>query len=229
MTSLDRAIIGAYEKNGLRFELYLDPDAAYAYMDKRKPDVKNMLVSDEIYSDAKKAEKAKPSDIQKTFGTSDIMAILEFILKNGEVQLTTEQRRKKVEEKRKQIVAILMREAIDPRTKLPHPQQRIEDAMDQTRIHIEPFKDAREQMDEVVKALRLLLPMKFDKVKIAVRVPSAFAHKCYGTLKGYGIEREEWSKTGDLLVVVEIFGGMQGEFFDKLNKLTAGQIETKLL
>ena len=62
-----------------------------------------------------------------------------------------------------------------------------------------------------------------------MKVPAAYAHRCYGTLKSYGIEREEWSKMGDLIVVVEIFGGMQGEFYDKLNKLTAGQIETKLL
>lgn len=229
MTTLDRAILACYERDGKRFELYVDPDAAYAYLDKRKTDVKNMLVAEEIYSDAKKAEKAKPTDIQKVFGTSDIMLILEFIMKNGEVQLTTEQRRKKVEEKRKQIIAILLREAIDPRTKTPHTQLRVENALDQVRIHVDPFKDAREQLEDVVKALRPVLPMKFEKVKFAVKVPAAFAHRTYGTLKNYGIEREEWTKNGDLIVVVEIFGGMQGEFLDKLNKLTSGQIETKLL
>ena len=84
-------------------------------------------------------------------------------------------------------------------------------------------------LEDVVKALRPVLPMKFEKVKIAVKVPSAYAHRCYGTLKGYGIEKEQWLGNGDLVVVVEIFGGLQGEFFDKLNKLTAGQVETKLL
>ncbi|MEW6722860.1 MAG: ribosome assembly factor SBDS [Candidatus Micrarchaeota archaeon] len=229
MTSLDRAIIASYEKGGKRFELYVDPDAAYAYLDKRKTDLKNMLVAEEVYSDAKKAEKAKPADIEKVFGTTDIMKILEFVMHNGEVQLTTEQKRRKVEEKRKQIIAILLREAIDPRTKAPHTQIRIENALEQVKIHIEPFKDAREQLDDVVKALRPVLPMKFEKVKIAVKVPAEFANKCYGTLKNYGIEKEQWLNTGELIVVVEIFGGLQGEFFDKLNKLTQGQVETKLL
>jgi ribosome maturation protein SDO1 len=229
MTTLDRAIIASYEREGKRFELYVDPDAAYAYVEKRKPDVKNILVADEVYTDAKKGEKAKANDVQKVFGTSDMLAILEFILKNGEVQLTTEQRRKKVEEKRKQIVAILLREAIDPRTKTPHTQIRLEQAMEQAKIHVDPFKDPREQMEEVVKELRPILPMKFEKMKIAIKVPSAFAHKCYGTLKNYGIEKEQWLNNGDLVVVVEIFGGLQGEFYDKLNKLTAGQVETKVL
>ncbi|MEW6036503.1 MAG: ribosome assembly factor SBDS [Candidatus Micrarchaeota archaeon] len=229
MTTLDRAIIASYEKDGKRFELYVDPDAAYAFIEKRKPDVKNILVAEEIYADAKKGEKAKASDVQKVFGTTDVVVILEFVLRNGEVQLTTEQRRKKVEERRKQIIAILLREAIDPRTKAPHTQIRLEQAMEQANIHVDPFKDPREQLEDVVKALRPLLPMKFEKVKIAVKVPAPFAHKCYGTLKNYGIEREQWLNNGDLVVVVEIFGGLQGEFYDKLNKLTTGQVETKIL
>ncbi len=229
MTTLDRAIIASYEKEGKRFELYVDPDAAYAFIEKRKPDVKNILVAEEIYADAKKGEKAKASDVQKVFGTTDVVAILEFVLRNGEVQLTTEQRRKKVQERRKQIIAILLREAIDPRTKAPHTQIRLEQAMEQANIHVDPFKDPREQLEDVVKALRPLLPMKFEKVKIAVKVPAPFAHKCYGTLKNYGIEREQWLNNGDLVVVVEIFGGLQGEFYDKLNKLTTGQVETKIL
>ncbi len=167
--------------------------------------------------------------MEKIFGTTDIMKILEFILDRGDVQLTTEQKRKKTAEKRKQVIAILLREAIDPRTKAPHTQIRLENAMEEARIHLDPFKDPREQLDDVVKALRPILPMKFEKIKIAVKVPAAFSHKCYGTLKNYGIKQEEWTKEGDLIVVVEIFAGIQGEFYDKLNKMTTGQVETKVI
>ena len=227
MTSLDKAIIAAYERGGKRFELYIDPDGAYSYLEGSKKDLKNILVSDEVYEDAKKGERAKSSDLEKTFGTTDIMQILEFVLKKGEVQLTTEQKRKKTEEKRKKIVAILIREAIDPRTKAPHTQVRIENAMEQARIHVDPFKDEREQIEDIVKTLRPILPMKFEKVKIAVKVPAAFSHKCYGTLKNLGIKQEQWTKAGDLIVVIEIFAGMRGEVYDKLNKMTGGQVETK--
>lgn len=229
MTSLDKAIIASYEKGGKRFELYVDPDNAYAYLDKSKKDLKNILVSEEIYEDAKNGERAKSSDVNSVFGTQDIMVILEMILDKGEVQLTTEQRRKKVEEKRKQIIAILLREAIDPRTKAPHTQIRIENAMEQAKFHVDPFKEAREQVDEVVKSMRTFLPMKFEKKKIAIKVPSQFSHKCYGTLKSFGIKQEQWTKEGDLIVVVEIFAGMVGEIYDKLNKMTIGQVETKEL
>lgn len=229
MTTLDKAIIASYEHSGNRFELYVDPDAAYAYKEGRKPDLKNILVSEEVYSDAKKGERAKSEAVQKIFGTPDIMVILEFVLKNGEIQLTTEQRKKKLEEKRKQVIAILLREAIDPRTNAPHTQMRIENALEEARVMVDPFKDPRDQLPEIIKALRPIIPLKFEKVKIVVKVPAAYAHKSYGILKNYGIVQEEWAKDGSFIAVVEIFGGMQGEFYDRLNKLTAGSVETKLL
>ncbi len=227
MTTLDKAIIASYERNGHRFELYVDPDAAYAYIEGRKTDLKNILVAEEIYSDAKKAEKAKADQVLKTFGTNDIMKILEFIFRNGEVQLTTEQRRKKTEEKRKQIIAILLREAIDPRTNAPHTQMRIENALEEARVKYDPFKDVREQLPDIIKELRLILPLKFEKMRIAIKIGPEYAHRSYGSLKSYGILREQWANDGSLIVAIEIFAGMQGEVYDHLNKLTNGTVETK--
>lgn len=229
MTSLDKAIIASYEKEGKRFEIFVDPDAAYSYIEGSKKDLKNILVADEVYSDSKKGERAKAGDVQKIFGTTDMIKILEFILEKGEVQLTTEQRRKKVGERRKQIIAILLREAIDPRTKAPHTQIRIENALEQARVHVDPFKDPREQIDDIVKALRPILPMKFEKIQVAVKIPASFSQRCYGAVKNYGIKKEQWTKEGDLIVVIEIFAGMQGEVYDRLNKMTNGQVETRLL
>ena len=229
MTSLDKAIIASYERSGKRFELYVDPDAAYAYLEGRKPDTKNILVADEVYSDAKKAERAKSIDVEKIFGTTDIQKILELILKKGEVQLTTEQRRKKTEEKRKQIIDIIVRESLDPRTKAPHTRLRIESALEQIKTNIDPWKDPREQMQDIVKEMKMIVPLKFEKVKIAVKIGPSFANRCYGTLKNYGIKQEQWASDGSLIAVVEIFGGIQGEFYDKLNKLTNGSVETKIL
>lgn len=229
MVSLDKAVIASYEKAGKHLELYVDPEAAYAYKEGRKHDLKNILVAEEIYENAKKGERAKSNDVQKVFGTTDLMKILEIVLKEGEVQLTTEQKRKKQEEKYRQIVAIIAREAIDPRTKLPHPINRIEAALEQARVHVDPFKDAREQVKDIVKELMTILPMKFDKIHLAVKIPPEHAHRCYGTLKSYGIRQEQWLSDGSLIVVVEIFAGMQGEFLDKLNKLTTGSVETKVL
>lgn len=227
MPSLDKAIIASYDKEGKHFELYVDPAPAYMYLDGGKRDLKNILVVDEVYENAKKGTRAKSSDVQKAFGTTDMHEVLKIALEKGSVQLTTEQRKLKVGDKRKKIIDMICREAVDVRTGAPIPPLRIENAMEEVRFHVDPFKDAKAQMDELIKKLRPLIPMKFEKFKIAVKIPPEYSHRAYGTLKLYGIKKEQWLHDGHLISVVEIPAGMQGEFLDRINKLTAGEAETK--
>lgn len=229
MVSLDKAIIATYDKDGEHFELYLDPDNAYLWMERSKKDLKNILVVEEVFEDARKGERHKSEKVKRAFGTTDIIDILKIVLEQGNVQLTTEQKRKKLEETRKQILGIICSEAIDARTKAPIPLQRLENALEQVRVTIDPFKEPREQVPGIVKVLLPILPIKFEKISVAVKVPPAHAHRSYGTLKSYGIKKEQWLGDGSLVVMIEIPAGMQGEVFDKLNKLTAGQIETKIV
>ena len=229
MVSLDKAIIARLETHGEKFEILVDPELAYLFKTGSKKDILNLLVAEEIFTDARKGERPTAEAMKKAFGTTEFMKIAEVILRKGDVQLTTEQRKKMVEEKRRKIVAILARECIDPRTGAPHPPQRIEKALEESRVRIDPFKDAEAQLKEVVDALRLILPMKFEKVRIAVRVPAEYAPRAFGTLKEYSIQKEEWQSNGNLIVVVEMPAGLQGEFYDKINKITAGNVETKIL
>jgi len=73
------------------------------------------------------------------------------------------------EEKRKMIVATITREAINPQTKLPHPARRIEIAMEEAKIHVDPFKSVDEQVTETLKAIRTKIPIKFEKVQVAIK------------------------------------------------------------
>lgn len=229
MSTLDKAIIASYKVEGQLFEIYVDPELAYQYLDGKKKDLKNILVVEEVYSDAKKAEKQKIPAIQKAFGSTEMEKILEIILRKGSVPLTTEERKRRLEERTKQIISTIMRETIDPRTNAPHTEHRVTAALEEAKVHIDPMKNAAEQLPDIIKALRPVIPLKFEKRKIAIKIPSQYSHKCYGALKSYGIQKEEWAKDGSLIVVIEIPAGMQGEVFDHLNKLTAGAVETKIL
>jgi ribosome maturation protein SDO1 len=229
MTSLDSSILAHIEILGERYELLVDPDLAYMYKQGQKKDLNNILVVEEVFKNARKGERCKSSELQKAFGTTDIMEITKRIFEKGEVQLTTEQKRKMLEEKKKQIITILARECIDPRTGAPHTQMRLENAIEESRVHIDAFKDANMQIEEVVKALRLLLPLKFEHVRIAVRVGPEYAQRIYGTLKSFGIQKEEWEKDGSIIVVLEMAAGLQSSFYDRLNKATAGTAQTKIV
>ncbi|MGC8648607.1 MAG: ribosome assembly factor SBDS [Candidatus Micrarchaeia archaeon] len=215
--------------NGDEFEILADADMAYEYITGKRSDPLSLLETEEVFKDAKKGERQSEEKIKKAFGTTNLPDVIDAILKKANVPITTEQRAKLVEEKRKQIIALISKNSIDPRTNLPNPPIRVENALKEAKISIDPFKNANEQLDEIVKKLYTILPLKFTTAKIEVIIPAESANKCYGMLKQYGLKSEEWQSNGDLKVIVEFPAGMQSEFFDKLNKATQGKAVTKLL
>jgi ribosome maturation protein SDO1 len=217
-------------KSGEKFEILVKPDPALEYKMGKQLSISQLLVIDEVYSDAGKGTHASAEKLQKAFGTEDPTAIAEEIMKHGELQLTTDQRRQLVEDKRKQIVAFVARNCIDPRTGTPHPPIRIEQAMNQIKYSIDPFKNADEQAKDVIEELRALLPIKMEQMRVAIKILAEFAPKGYGAVKGYGtISREEWQADGALVAVVEMPAGVYGPFIERLGKVTQGTIQTKIL
>ncbi|MCX6770097.1 MAG: ribosome assembly factor SBDS [Candidatus Micrarchaeota archaeon] len=229
MTSIEKSITAHMDISGDRFEVLVDPDLAYQYRIGQKKELNNVLTIEEIFKNFRKGERHTSSALQKAFGTTDVFVIAERIVKNGDIQLTTEQKRKLLDEKKKQILASLARECIDPRTGAPHTMMRLEQALEQSRVHIDGFKDAAAQMEDVIKAMRPIIPMKFEQIRVAVRIPPQYAQRVFGMLKGYGLQKEEWARDGSLITVHEMPAGMQGEFYEKLNRATAGSAETKML
>jgi ribosome maturation protein SDO1 len=226
----DKYTTARITKSGEKFEILVKPEPALDYKMGKPTPVSQMLVIDEIYADAGKGTHASDEKLQKAFGTTDPVLVAEDIMKHGELQLTTEQRRQLVEDKRKQIVAFVSRNCIDPRTGTPHPPLRIEQAFNQIRLVVDPFKPAEEQAKAVIEELRTLLPIKIDKMKVAVKVFPEHAAKAYGSIKGFGtIAKEEWQADGSLVALVEMPAGLYGSFIDRLGKLTQGTVQTKVL
>ncbi len=229
MISLDKAVIARYQHGQLNFEILVEPENAYRAKRGDNVPLDNLVASRDVFSDSKKGLRASESDLNKTFGTNNFEIILKKIMKDGEIHLTTEQKNKMQEERTKQIVNLIAKNAVDPRTHTPHPPQRIEKALEEARIHVDPFKPAQDQIEGAMKALRPILPIKLEIVRIAVKIPAENAVRVYGFVKEHKMTKEEWESDGSLIAVVEIPAGLQGDFFDKLNKLTSGDNETKII
>ena len=224
-----KKVIAKYSVNGEEFEIFVDADLAYEYITGKRSDPLSVLEVDEIFKDANKGERQSKEKIEKAFNTTDLAKIVAIILKNGNVPVTTEQRNKLLEEKKKQIIAIISRNSIDPRTNAPLPMQRVENAMEQAKVSIDPFKSASDQVDQIVKKISMIIPIKFAVAKVEVTVPASYASRVYSLLKQYGLKSEKWLNDGSLLAIVEFPAGLQSEFYDKLNSLAQGNAETKLL
>ncbi|MEM5766331.1 MAG: ribosome assembly factor SBDS [Candidatus Aenigmatarchaeota archaeon] len=227
---VDKAVIARLQRSGQRFEILVDPEKALEVKKGIKVSMDDLLAYPVIYKDSKKGEAVSEQDLQKVFGTTDIMKIAEKIIKEGEIQLTTEQRRKMTEQKKIQIANIISRRGINPQTNTPHPPQRIINAMEQVGINIDPFIDAELQVDKVLKVIKTILPIKFQKVVLQIKIPPQFSGSSYNILKNAGnIVNEEWLGDGSLVVNIELLAGVQEELFQKLSSLTHGNFESKVI
>ena len=226
---MSKTVIVKYHREGSDFEILVNSDLAYEYITGKRSDPLVVLEVEEVFKDAKKGDRIGEDKIRKAFGTTDIAKISDIMLKNGEVPITTEQRNKLLEEKRKQIVEIIARNSIDPRTNAPNPPLRIENAMREGRVTIDPFKNATEQIDEVVKKIHMIMPIKFTNVKIEVTIPAEYANRSFGVLKRYGMKSDQWLGDGSLSATLEFPAGMQTEFFDRINSATQGKAVVKIV
>lgn len=208
---------------GNKFEVLVKPDPALDYKMGKRTDLSNILVSDEIYSDANKGSRIGNEKLSKYFKTTDSNEVAKQILYRGDLSLTTEQRRRMIEEKRKQIVQLISKSFVDPRTHLPHPPSRISGAMDEVRIIIDPFKRAEDQTRGVIDAIRKIIPLRSENLTLSVIVPSIYAAQSYGLLKNAGsFKSEQWFEDGSLNVLLEINAGMKGSLLDRIGAMTKG-------
>jgi len=230
MVSLDEAIIARYEKKGRHFEILVDPEAVEKILEGKKTNVLDALAVDAVFKDARKGDKASEDSLKEIFGTLNIEEIALKIIKEGEIQLTVKQRREMIERKKRAIVEWIARYSMDPRTKLPHPRDRIERAMEEAKVNIDAFRPVEEQVKKVIDAIRPLIPISIENVKIEIVIPAVYSGRVYGELmKISKILKEEWLSNGNLKCIIEIPAGMQGELYEKLNSMTKGEVVLKIL
>ena len=230
MVALDESIIARLKTHGKTFEVFVDPDGALAFKRGDQVKIENILAVEDVFSDAKNGDRPAEQDVLNAFGTTDAVDISKKIILEGELQLTTEQRKKIQEDKRKQVVVFIARNAINPQTKSPHPPARIEAAMEEAKVHIDPMKSIDEMVSITMKAIRPIIPIRFEEVKIAIKIPAEHAAKVYGSIVKFGnLLKQEWQNDGSWIGVISIPAGMQDELFSLLNGLTKGSAETKFL
>jgi len=213
------------KKHGKNFEIIVDLDKALKFK-KEDSSGADFLETDSIFTDSKKGFKAPDKDLEEVFGTTDVNAIAQRIVKEGEILLTQDYRDEEKDKKIRQVVDFLSRDAVDPKTGNPHTPERIKNALEQAQINIKniPIED---QIKEIIEKIGGILPIKLETKKIKITVPAIYTGKVYGIISPYK-EKEKWLENGDLEVIVAVPSGTQlFSFYDKLNSVTHGSVITE--
>ena len=218
MVSLDKAVLARLEKGGKRYEALVDPDLVDQWKeDSSVVNLDEFMAMDEIFHDARAGERPTEEALMKTFETLDVGTILQIILSKGSIQLTTVQRKARVEHMRQQIIHHIHSQAIDPKSKSPHPRTRIELALVESKYSVDPFKRLEEQVKDAITKLKPLIPLSFESVRLAFRVPGSAYGSVSQILRTHQ-KKEGWLENGDWACVVEIPAGMKGDLIGQVLK-----------
>ncbi|EZQ03877.1 MULTISPECIES: ribosome assembly factor SBDS [Acidianus] len=223
-------VIMKYESHGERFEILVKPKEALSFRSGRSISLSDVVISDTIYKDVKRGLKASPSSLKKVFGTEDFETIVREILLKGELPITADQRKEMLENKRKQVVDFIHKNAVDPKTNLPIPPLRIEKALEQARFQVDLSKDIESQAMQAIHELTRIIPIKVAKALIEIRVGQKYATRIKSQLQSLGsVKKSNWLADGSLIAEIEIPAGAQEEIIDKLNSITKGEVEVKVV
>ncbi len=232
MISLDEAVTARLESHGEQFEVLVDPDAALAI--KRGEfdgDIEDVIAAEDVFEDAATGDRPAETALEEVFETTDPLVIIPEVIKRGEIQITAEQRREMQEQKYRQLINQIARNAVNPQMDdAPHPPERIESALEETDFRIDPMEPVESQIDDALDALRPVIPIRFDTITIAVQLPPEYAGSGQAQVRTFGeLEREEWQPDGSWIGVLTFPAGLQNELYDLVNEISSGTAETQIV
>jgi len=232
MISLDEAVTARLESHGARFEVLVDPDAALAIKRREfEGELEDVIAAEDVFEDASRGDRPAEADLEEVFETTDPLEIIPEVIERGDIQITAEQRREMQERKRRQLINTIARNAVNPQMDdAPHPPDRIERALEEAGFRVDPMEPVESQIDDALDDLRPVIPIRFDEVVMAVRLPADYAGKGQARIREFGdLQREEWQSDGSWVGVLEFPAGLQNEFYELVNEVTEGEGETRVV
>jgi len=162
--------IARLKKGGETFEIVIDSDLAIAYKEGKNVDIDDIIKSEKIFNSANHSRLSSENIMKQVFNTTDFLTIAREIIKSGEIHLTAEYKNKIRETKKNQIIYLIHKNSIDPRTNAPHTISRITSALEERKIRIDEFKTLLDQVKDIVKEIKIILPLKFENKKYSIKL-----------------------------------------------------------
>jgi len=206
------------------FEVATKPGSARKYRD-GKLGWNNVLAVDAVFTNFKKGNVAKSSDLVSVFGTSDEMEAAKKIVAEGELQVSASERKEDLEGHRRAVIHYLHKTYIDASSEKkghPHPVSRLERIVDEAKVRLDPAENPQKQAEQIVKKMVGKWIFIKSSMECTIFLEHVYAKKCSGIVyKNSEVVREEWDKDGCKWTIC-VSPGDFDSFVAELNKITSG-------
>lgn len=182
------------------------------------------MITDKIYTDVKKGNLAKDSDLNKIFNTSNYDDQIKNMLDNGEYSLTTEERRKKVSERKKEIISYILKNYTDIKNnKLT--SDIIEEILKKIKYTVDPHINGSKQARDLIKKFSNTYPIKKISINGILNYPNYYQESLQKILPNYTHISSSKITDDKYVLEISISPGDFDEFINILQKNTNGDFE----
>jgi len=190
----------------------------------------NVLASEEIWKNVSKGERANSEELKETFGTDNVKDVALTIVEKGDLQLTDAERKDMLEKKKNEIVNYIHKYYTDPRLKTPHPVARIEAAMAELKLRVDPDVPNEKQIQDIVKRLPEVLPIKKAEMSGTITVSLELSAAVQGVLKKLPDlqVRSQRSTDDNAFYDISMVPGCYDKLLKDLQTATKGNYDLKL-
>ncbi len=219
-----------YEKHGRRYEMLVNPQPAWMFIQGEEVEIDDIFEVYDIYENISRGVKATQDDVDVAFENMTDREMAIKILKDGKLQLTADQRTEILKEKRAEIVDFIHIHCINPRENTPIPKDRIDKAIIDLGVNISYKEEAKNQALEIIDLLKPVMPIRLESIKLAIKIPPTYTGSLYGYVISAGnLIQEEWLTDGSLAVLIQIPSGTQADFLEQITSRTKGKAQVKVL
>jgi len=227
---LEKKALIKYTYRNQKFEIIVDPETALEYKKGKDIPLSDIVESYVVFHNASKGEKASETILEQIFESTNEVDIVRIIVDKGALQLTQTQRKRLLRDKIDEIIDFIHIHCINPQTNKPHPPARIESAMDEAGVNIDYVLPAEKQAKGIIKQIQPIIPIRLESVVLAVKITPDFTGPAFGIVSGAGqMLEDQWGNDGSWYAKIEMPAGRQADFLDKINTLTKGKAEVKIV
>jgi ribosome maturation protein SDO1 len=210
MVSVDKAFEMRYKFAGEEFQVLVDFDKLNEFKAQQEGSdqlvqMSDVLADDKIFKDQKKGEVASEDGLKKVFGDKSQEEILKEILLKGECQIPTAYLNDLRTKKKGQIINYIAEQAFNPQTKTKYTTTMIESAYDKIKFNVDPLKDFVYQAQEVLKLIKVQIPIAISHILLLIKVPGEHCGNFYGEFRKLGqVKKEFFDDHGEMHIHFQI-------------------------
>jgi len=224
MSAQSKGQLVRYQHGKTKFEVLTKPGSALKYR-QGKLGWDKVLMAEAVFTNSSRGDVAGGKDLDEAFGTNDIDECCKIIVEKGELQLSAQERKDELESKKNEVIQFIFKNYMDPKTKLPHPPDRIENCMKDCHIKIDPKRDAKKQAEEAIKSMTGKLSFTKQVAMIArLFIKHSYLGQCNNIIHAAGhVTDQDWKSRPDGCVfILELSKAELDRLTDSLRKPTNG-------